>query len=123
MRYLVIIRVDESVTDAPPDGLINAMLDHVADRSHATVVTDAGLAPLDSSVRVTSRGGTVTTTDGPFAEAKEVVGGFMLIEAPTPEDARSWTEGFVALHVAHWPGLALDTELRQVAGSLTDPTE
>jgi hypothetical protein len=67
-----------------------------------------------------SRHGKVTTTDGPFAEAKEVVGGFMLIDAATPEDAAAWTRGFVDLHVEHWPELPIVTELRQVAGSLTD---
>jgi hypothetical protein len=59
-------------------------------------------------------------TDGPFAETKEVVGGFMLIDAATPEDALAWTRGFVDLHVEHWPELEVVTELRQVAGSLTD---
>jgi hypothetical protein len=44
----------------------------------------------------------------------------MLIEASTPEDAVAWTRGFVDLHAEHWPGLEVVTELRQVAGSLTD---
>ena len=123
MRHLVIIRADDSGTDPPPEGLIDAMLAHVADHTHAEVVTDAGLAPLGSSLRVASRGGHVTVTDGPFAEAKEVVGGFMLIDAPTPADAAAWARGFVDLHAVHWPGLDLEVEVRQVAGSLTDPTE
>lgn len=123
MRYLMLIIVDENVAEAPPGGLMDAMEAYVADNRHATVVTDAGLAPTAESIRVASRGGKVTTTDGPFAEAKEVVGGFMLIEAATQEDATAWTRGFVDLHTEHWPELTLITELRQVAGSLTDPTE
>lgn len=121
MRYLVLIHVEENASEGPPpDSLIEAMYAHVADESHAKVVTDAGLAPTSAAIRVASHGGQVTTTDGPFAEAKEVVGGFMLIEAATPEDAAAWTRGFVELHTAHWPELDLVTELRQVAGSLTD---
>ncbi|MCW2750777.1 MAG: YCII-related domain protein [Aeromicrobium sp.] len=120
MRYLVLIQVDENTAEPPPDGLIDAMYAHVADHRHATVITDAGLAPSSAAIRVASRGGKVTTTDGPFAEAKEVVGGFMLIDAATPEDAAAWTRGFVDLHVEHWPELPIVTELRQVAGSLTD---
>jgi hypothetical protein len=120
MRYVVLIHVDENITDEPPAALIDAMLAHVADRSHATLVTDAGLTPSSAAARVASRDGQVTTTDGPFAEAKEVVGGFMLIDAPTPEDAAAWTRGFVALHAEHWPEIEVVTELRQVAGSLTD---
>lgn len=120
MRYLVLIHVDESIAEAPPEGLIDAMFAHVADHQHATVVTDAGLASTSAAIRVASRGGEVMVTDGPFAESKEVVGGFMLIDAATPEDAVAWTRGFVDLHAEHWPELEVVTELRQVAGSLTD---
>ena len=120
MRYLVLIHVDENVAAPPPEGLIDAMFAHVADESHAKVITDAGLAPTSNATRVASRGGEVMMTDGPFAETKEVVGGFMLIDAATPEDALAWTRGFVDLHVEHWPELEVVTELRQVAGSLTD---
>jgi len=120
MRYLVLIHVDENIAEPPPEGLIDAMYAHVADESHAKVVTDAGLAPTPAAIRVASSGGDVTMTDGPFAESKEVVGGFMLIDAPTHDDAVAWTRGFVDLHAEHWPGLEVVTELRQVAGSLTD---
>jgi hypothetical protein len=121
MKYLVLIHVNENISEPPPDGLIDAMYAHVADHSHAKVITDAGLARSSEAIRIASNGaGKVTTTDGPFAEAKEVVGGFMLIDAPTEEDAGAWTRGFVDLHVEHWPGLEIVTELRQVAGSLTD---
>lgn len=122
MKYLVLIHLDEYVTEEPPTALIDAMFAHVADETHARVVTDAGLAPTAESIRVAPRGGKVTTTDGPFAEAKEVVGGFIMIDAPTREDAEAWTRGFVELHVANWPEIpdSFFTELRQVAGSLTD---
>lgn len=120
MRYLVLIHVDENVEEEPPAGLIDAMYAHVADQRHAKLVTDAGLAPTSAATRVASRGGEVLMTDGPFAETKEVVGGFMLIEAPTPEDAAAWTRGLVDLHAAHWPDIDMVAELRQVAGSLTE---
>lgn len=120
MRFLVLIHVDENVEEAPPAGLIDAMFAHVADERHAKVVTDAGLTPTSAAIRVASRGGEVMMTDGPFAETKEVVGGFMLIEAPTHEDAVAWTRGFVDLHAEHWPDLDVVTELRQVAGSITE---
>ena len=120
MRYVVLIHVDENRAEEPPAELIDAMFAHVADERHAKVVTDAGLTPTSAAIRVASRGGEVMMTDGPFAETKEVVGGFMLIDAPTPEDAAVWTRGFVELHAEHWPDLEVVTELRQVAGSLTE---
>ena len=120
MRYLVLIHVDENIEGAPSDELMEAMVAHFADHRHAKVITDAGLTPSSEATRFASSGGKVTTTDGPFAEAKEVVGGFMLIEAATSEDAAAWARGFVDLHVEHWPGLEIVAELRQVAGSLSD---
>ncbi|MEV7397745.1 YciI family protein [Aeromicrobium sp. NPDC092404] len=120
MRYLVLIHVDENVGGEPPAELMDAMSAHVADERHAKLVTDAGLMPTSAATRVASRGGDVLTTDGPFAETKEVVGGFMLIEAPTHDDALAWTRGFVGLHAEHWPELEVVTELRQVAGSLSE---
>ncbi len=121
MKYLVLIHLDENAAGEPSEGLMGAMEAHVADHTHARVITDAGLAPSSSAIRVVSQAGNVTTTDGPFAEAKEVVGGFMMIDAATSEDAAAWTKGFVDLHAEHWPELTVVTELRQVAGSLTDP--
>jgi hypothetical protein len=120
MRYVVLIHVDETGEEAPPEGLIDAMFAYVADERHAKVVTDAGLAPTSAAIRVASREGEVLVTDGPFAETKEVVGGFMLIDAPTHDDAVAWTRGFVDLHAEHWPELSVVTELRAVAGSLTE---
>ena len=119
MKYLVLIHVDEDLGEPPSDGLMDAMAAYVVDNPHAELVTDAGLMPSSRAIRVAARDGKVTTTDGPFAEAKEVVGGFMLIDAATPEDAAAWTRGFIDLHVEHWPGLEIVTELRQVAGSLS----
>ena len=52
-----------------------------------------GAAPLQSSaasISVRSHGGTVVTTDGPFAETKETLGGFYLIECGDAEEARYW---------------------------------
>jgi hypothetical protein len=48
-------------------------------------LTEPGLATV-----VRSKGGKVRTTDGPYAEAKEVIGGFYIVEAGTDDEARSW---------------------------------
>ena len=48
-------------------------------------LSEPGLATV-----VRSKGGKVRTTDGPYAEAKEVIGGFYIIEATTDDEARSW---------------------------------
>jgi hypothetical protein len=49
-----------------------------------------GLRPPVDGARVTFSGGTPTVTDGPFAEAKEVVGGYWLIQVSSKEEAVEW---------------------------------
>ncbi len=49
-----------------------------------------GLRPPGDGARVRFAGGTPTVTDGPFAEAKEVVGGYWLIQAASKEEAVEW---------------------------------
>jgi hypothetical protein len=49
-----------------------------------------GLRPPADGARVSFSGGTPTVTDGPFAEAKEVVGGYWLIQASSKDEAVEW---------------------------------
>ena len=51
-----------------------------------------GLHPGTDGVRVSFPGGKATATDGPFAEAKEVVGGYWLIDVKSKEEAVEWAK-------------------------------
>lgn len=51
-----------------------------------------GLHPPSMGFRVSFSGGKPTVTDGPFAEAKEVVGGYWLIDVVSPEEAVEWAK-------------------------------
>ena len=51
-----------------------------------------GLAPPSEGARVEVKGGQVTVTDGPFAEAKEVVGGYWIIQARDRAEAVEWAK-------------------------------
>ena len=56
-----------------------------------------GLQPADTATVVDATGGSVLTTDGPFAEAKEQIGGFWIIEVPDLDAALTWAaEGSAA---------------------------
>ena len=63
-----------------------------------TLLSTEGCQPSSKGARVRLSGGKVTVTDGPFTEAKEVVGGFAIIEATSKEHAIELTKRF--LHVA-----------------------
>ena len=58
------------------------------------LVATGGIAPTSEGVKITNSSGKITVTDGPFAEAKEIVGGWALMEAPTMEEAIEWAKRF-----------------------------
>jgi hypothetical protein len=60
-------------------------------------VTGGGMAPTSEGVIIRQAGGKFTVIDGPFAEAKEIVGGWALMEAPTIEEAVEWSRRFMAI--------------------------
>lgn len=120
MRFLMLIHVDESTdAGAPPAALFTAMEAFRADTTRGEIVDDGGLMPSDTALRVQSSQGRTTVLDGPFAEAKEVVGGFFVVKSPSQEAMAQWTRDFVQLHSDHWSGLTFAVEVREIA---TDPS-
>ncbi len=55
--------------------------------------------------------GRIKVTDGPFAEAKEVVGGYALLEAASLDEAVEWTRRFLQVHGEEWE---LECEVRAI---------
>jgi hypothetical protein len=86
MKYMVLLYgdpADEPAPDSPEFGpwmeefmTLGARMAHVA-----TVLSGEGLVPAEMATTVTARGGKVETMDGPFAETREQLGGYYLIEA------------------------------------------
>lgn len=72
----------------------------------------AGLQPLAKGTRVRLADGEISVTDGPFAEAKEVVGGYALCETATHEEAVALARTFMDIHRLHWPGFEGEAEVR-----------
>jgi hypothetical protein len=75
-----------------------------------------GLAPTAMSNRVRLTKGKVTVIDGPFAETREVIGGFAVFEVESKQEMIDATVKFMELHREHWPGWEGETEVRQVFG-------
>src|SRR5215212_3890834 len=112
MKYLMLIKHAELPSGTmPPQGLMDAMGTFVHESlASGTLVDTAGLRPTSDGVRIRSRGGKLTTTDGPFTEAKEVVGGFAVVEAKTRAQAMELATKFVDLHRVHWPEFECECE-------------
>ncbi|MGC1345916.1 MAG: YciI family protein, partial [Methyloceanibacter sp.] len=75
-----------------------------------------GLHPTSAGARVRLSEGKVSVTDGPFTEAKEVVGGFAIFDAPSKAEMLKWTTRFMDLHKKYLPGWEGECEVRQIAG-------
>jgi hypothetical protein len=85
MRYLMLAMNDEN-TPAPDEKLYAEMAKFIEEMTaNGSLLATGGLDP--AGTRVQSVGDDVTVTDGPFAETKESVGGFALIECRTKEEA------------------------------------
>lgn len=92
MKFITLIYIDENLVNALPPGEFDSMmrgcLDHAAELQSKGKLLDSQMledAPSAKSVR--TRNGRQTITDGPFAEAKEVLGGFNIIEADNIDEA------------------------------------
>ena len=61
------------------------------------LITTDGLQHSRKGARVSLNNGTFTVVDGPFAEAKEVVGGYAIIDVPSKDEAIAWTKRFLSV--------------------------
>ena len=114
MKYLMLIKHSESHRSQPiPQGLLDAMGEFVTEGFKSGVLKDtAGLKGTAEGLRVRSSGGKLQVTDGPFTEAKEVVGGYALVEVKSKEEALNVARQFMELHRVHWPAFEGECEVR-----------
>jgi hypothetical protein len=116
MRYMVFVKMAEDVGE-PTAALVEAMGSEMQKAFADGLMLDAGgLFPPAQSTEIRLAGGTITTTDGPYAEAKEVVGGYSIIEVRDEAEAVANARLVLELHQQHWPGWEGSVEVRRIAG-------
>lgn len=116
MRFMMMVKTAERPGD-PPKEFLEALAKLTAQANEAGTMLGAGaLSPLPQSTRVRVSRGEVAVLDGPFTEAKEVVGGFAMFELNSKEEAVESAVRFMGLHKQHWPGWEGETEVRQIFG-------
>ena len=99
MQYLLLVYIDEALLATLPahefDTEMRHCLEH-ADELQAcgTLVGYQQLEPAAAAKTVRARTGRTTILDGPFAETKEVLAGFNLVEAASMEEAVRLAQGF-----------------------------
>lgn len=116
MQFLMLVKHGEN-PGPPPKEFLDAMakLGENAAKS-GTMIASGALVPIAKSTRVRLARGQVTAVDGPYTEAKEVVGGFAMFELKSKEEAIEGAVQFMELHKKYWPGWEGETEVRQVCG-------
>ena len=114
MKCLILIKHAESLRSLDvPKALHEAMGPFIENGFKSGWLKDTnGLKGTANAVRVRSRGGKLIVTDGPFTEAKEIVGGYAMIEVPSWEKAVEVTRDFMELHRVNWPEFEGECELR-----------
>ena len=76
------------------------------------MVSMGGLKHSSEGASVRLKGGKMITTDGPFSEAKEVIGGFTIMNLKSKEEAIAEAVKFMELHRKLWPQWDGETEIR-----------
>jgi hypothetical protein len=114
MKCLMLIKHSESDRSHPiPQGLLEAMDEFVTQGFKNGVLKDsAGLKASGEGGRVRLSGGKLHVTDGPFTEAKEIVGGYALVEVKSRDEALDVARQFMELHRVHWPAFEGECEVR-----------
>lgn len=113
MRFMIIRKADrETEAGVPPtEALITAMLAYNDEMIKAGVMLDgAGLQRSEKGARISFSGGKPTIVDGPFAESKELIAGYSIIDVESKDEAIAW--------IKRWPPLDgggnVQIEIRQL---------
>lgn len=95
MQYMLLIYGDERIYESMSEGKIKQLMAGFGE--YTAALTAAGvlrggseLAPVRSATTVRGKGGKPVCTDGPFAETKEQLGGYYLIDVPNLDEAIHW---------------------------------
>jgi len=117
MRYMFIVSGSENLAaSGPPPAALFEAIEHLIEEESKSgkLVSFGGLHPTASGARMRLVNGKIVTTDGPFSEAKEVIGGFSIYNLASREEAIAEARTFMELHRLHWPQWQGGVEIRQL---------
>ena len=117
MRFMSMVKSSEDYRlGPPPQALMEAINQLGQEMTKAGIMVDMGglLPTAMGAYRVRQSRGKLSVTDGPFSEAKEVIGGYAVFEVQSKEEAMALSMRFMELHLKHWPEWEGETEVRQM---------
>jgi hypothetical protein len=114
MRFMFIVK---STHSGPPTPKLIEAMHKLADREikAGRMLDSGGLTPLTMGAQVRIANGQLSVLDGPFVEAKEVIGGYAIFELQGKEEAVASATEFMQLHKDLMPGWEGTCELRALA--------
>jgi hypothetical protein len=114
MRFMMIVKAnkDSEAGKMPSEELIAAMGKYNEELQQAGALLDlAGLHPSSKAARIKFQGWKRTVTDGPFAETKELIAGYWIIQAKSLDEAIEWAK---RAPDPHGEGQEGEIEIRQL---------
>lgn len=119
MRFMTIVKTRE--TGVQPSQALIEKIGKLGEEwaKKGVMVGMGGLAPTARGARAKLANGKITVTDGPFSEAKEVIGGYAIFDVASKKEAIEWTRRFLEAHIGLWEQ-ELEVEVRQM---MDDPSQ
>jgi hypothetical protein len=121
MRFMMIVKADKNYeAGAPPAPELIAAIGKLSEEMiKAGVLLDmGGLLPSSRGARINVRKGKLTVTDGPFSEAKELIGGYAILQVKSRDEAIERGRRFMQLHAdVLGPSYDGELEIRQMPDS------
>jgi hypothetical protein len=118
MRFMMIVKADKNYeAGAPPPPELMAAVGKLSEEMiKAGVLLDTGgLLPTSKGALINVKKGKLTVTDGPFSEAKEVIGGYAILQCKSKEEAIERARRFMQLHAdVLGPAYEGELEIRQM---------
>jgi hypothetical protein len=123
MKFMLMTKLNNENQPPPPVELYAAIGKLTADIAQSGVlVSTGGLMHTSKGAKAKLSGGKITVIDGPFAEAKECIGGFAIVEVKSKEEAIELSRRFLQIHAdVMGPGYELDSEIRQMYEAAAGP--
>jgi len=116
---MTLLRADESQFTDPPQEIYQAMGEFAREGfTNGTLVDQGGLGPSALGAIVSLVDGSITAVDGPFTEAKELIGGYAVVDVHSRAEAVELGRRLLQIHKDNWPGWQGSCEIRQL---FTDP--
>jgi len=114
MRFMFIVK---SAHHGPPPPKLMEAMHKLADREikAGRMLDNGGLMPVPTGAQVRIADGKLSVIDGPFVEAKEVIGGYAIFELQGKEEAMASAKEFMQLHKDLFPGWEGTCEIRTFA--------